>query len=395
MDLAQSLHFLSLTLAEFAAERKSHPQALRDEYRDTMRLATNLTLPEISRSTYDPADGTTKFCLPVGPLPEAGRPQLETESVIIPMISYRGTNWYTLCLSSQVGCRMGCAFCETARMGLLHNLTAGEIVRQRLVARQIRLAAPQPAPQPDLPPLKSPPTHRNRRASPAALNAKHSYFSDGIQNIVFMGMGEPLDNFDNLTQAIRVLTEPRGLNFPHQQICVSTVGRIDGLRKLAALNWPTLRIAISLNAGNDKLRNELMPINRSMPLADLKRTLLEYPLSPRGRYLIEYVLIKGVNDSVADARQVAAFCDGLRCVVNLIPYNPQRYATFESPTHESLLAFMAELKSHHIFTKRRIPHGRDLMGACGQLGNPHLQRHPAPTSTGPENSPAAAPSREG
>jgi 23S rRNA (adenine2503-C2)-methyltransferase len=374
MDIQQSLHFLSLTLAEFAAERGQHPQSLRDEYRDAMRLGTGLTLPDISRQTYDPADGTTKFCLPVGPLPETGRPQLETESVIIPMLSYRGTNWYTLCLSSQVGCRMGCTFCETARMGLLHNLTPGEIVRQRLAARQLRLAAPAPAPNPNLPPLKSPPKHRNRRASPAALNANHSYFSDGIQNLVFMGMGEPLDNFDNLAQAIRVLSEPRGMNFPLQQICVSTVGRIDGIRKLAALHWPTLRLAISLNAAHDQLRNDLMPINKGMPLADLKRTLLDYPLSPRGRFLIEYVLIKGVNDSLADARAVAAFCEGLRCIVNLIPYNPQRYATFETPAHETLLAFMAELKSHHIFTKRRIPHGRDLMGACGQLGNPTIRR---------------------
>jgi 23S rRNA (adenine2503-C2)-methyltransferase len=296
-------------------------------------------------------------------------PVLETESVIIPMISYRGSNWYTLCISSQVGCRMGCTFCETASMGLLHNLTAGEIVRQRLAALQIRTAqeaaanAAGPATPFQLPPSA------NRRSRPTARHANHSYFSDGIQNIVFMGMGEPLDNFDNLVQAIRVLSEPRGMNFPHQQICVSTVGRIDGLRRLAKLNWSNLRIAISLNAANDKLRNDLMPINKGMPLADLKRTLLEYPLSARGRYLIEYVLIKGVNDSASDAEAVAAFCGDLRCIVNVIPYNPQRFASFETPSDETILAFMGVLKSHRVFVKRRITHGRDLMGACGQLGN--------------------------
>jgi 23S rRNA (adenine2503-C2)-methyltransferase len=209
---------------------------------------------------------------------------------------------------------------------------------------------------------------------PVSRGTDNAYFVDGIQNIVFMGMGEPLDNFENLVQAIRVLSEPRGMNFPLQQICVSTVGRIDGLRKLAALNWPNLRLAISLNAAHDKLRDALMPINKAMPLADLKRALLEYPLSPRGRFLIEYVLIKGVNDSLADARAVADFVTGLRCIVNLIPYNPQRYASFETPSHETLLAFMAELKSRRVFVKRRIPHGRDLMGACGQLGNPGVPR---------------------
>ena len=379
MDPAESLNFLGLTLAEFAAQRGRHHQSLRDEYRSAMRLGTGLTLPPVCRRIDDPLDGTTKFCLPCG-----SNAALETESVIIPMTSYRGSNWYTLCVSSQVGCRMGCTFCETASMGLLHNLTAGEIVRQRLAAHMIRTEVEglRTEGEEAKMPFQLPPS-RNRRSRPNARNANHSYFSDGIQNIVFMGMGEPLDNFDNLVQAIRVLAEPRGMNFPHQQICVSTVGRIDGLRRLAQLNWINLRLAISLNAANDRLRDQLMPINKGMPLADLKRTLLEYPLGPRSRYLIEYVLIKGVNDSLADADAVAAFCKDLRCIVNLIPYNPQRHAAFETPSHDTMLAFMAQLKSHRIFVKRRIPHGRDLMGACGQLGNPEIRRRKTATSTEP------------
>ncbi len=273
------------------------------------------------------------------------------------MTSYRSTNWHTLCISSQVGCRMGCTFCETGRMGLIQNLTAGEIVRQRLVARLLRKAD----------------GHMDNMEIKGRLTP-HSYFADGVQNIVFMGMGEPLDNFDNVTQAIRVFSEPQGMNFPLSQITVSTVGRIDGLRKLGALGWPNLRIAISLNAASDQLRDELMPVNKGMPLADLKRALLEYPMAPRGRYLIEYVLIKGVNDSSADARAVADFCAGLRCIVNVIPYNPQRYAAFETPSDETIVAFMQQLKSHGIFVKRRITHGRSLMGACGQLGNPEIRR---------------------
>jgi len=349
LNADDSVHALGLTLAAYAAWRGKHPQALRDAYRALMRRGEGITLPEISRRTDDPFDGTTKFCLPAGTY--ADKP-LETESVIIPMTSFGGSRWFTLCVSSQVGCRMGCTFCETGRMGLLKNLSAGEIVRQRLVAMKVREQA----------------------GAAAASPGGQPYFADGIQNIVFMGMGEPLDNFDNVTQAIRVLTEPLGMNFPFAQITVSTVGRVDGLRKLAALNWPNLRIAISLNAAHDKLRDELMPVNRGMPLAELKRALVEYPLAPRGRFLIEYVMIKGVNDSAQDVDAVAAFCAGLPCIVNLIPYNPQRFATFETPAEETILAFLRQLKERGIFVKRRVTHGRDLMGACGQLGNPELRR---------------------
>jgi 23S rRNA (adenine2503-C2)-methyltransferase len=197
-----------------------------------------------------------------------------------------------------------------------------------------------------------------------------------VQNLVFMGMGEPLDNFEHVTQAIRVFAEPAGMDFPHTQITVSTVGRIDGLRKLAALRWTNLRIAISLNAAQDRLRDELMPINKGMPLAELQRALLEYPLAKKGRFLIEYVLIKGVNDSLADADAVAAWCQPLPCIVNLIPYNPQRYASFETPGEETISAFLFRLKEQGIFVKRRITHGRELMGACGQLGNPEIKRRP-------------------
>jgi 23S rRNA (adenine2503-C2)-methyltransferase len=138
--------------------------------------------------------------------------------------------------------------------------------------------------------------------------------------------------------------------------------------------WRNLRIAISLNAARDELRDELMPVNRAMPLAELKRVLLAYPLAPKGRFLIEYVLIKDVNDSPADAAAVAEFCGGLPCIVNLIPYNPQRFASFETPTEERVLSFMADLKSRGLFVKRRVTHGREMMGACGQLGNPEVRR---------------------
>jgi 23S rRNA (adenine2503-C2)-methyltransferase len=314
-----------------------------------MRTDTGAVLPKITRREQQ--DGVLKFCLALHD--SAGDSPLESESVIIPMRNYHGASWHTLCVSSQVGCRMGCTFCETGRMGLLRNLSAAEIVSQFVVARGLMAAR-------GLVPSKP-----------------YRYFLGGIHNIVFMGMGEPLDNFEAVVQAIRVLSEPNGIAFPHVQITLSTVGRLDGLRKLAALSWPNLRLAISLNAPNDRLRNQLMPINKGMPLAALHRTLLEFPVARRGLFLIEYVLIKDVNDSLEHARETAAWCRGLRCVVNLIPYNPQRDAAYETPDEATISRFMAELRRQHIFVKRRLTHGRDLMGACGQLGNAAL-RQPLP-----------------
>jgi len=336
----------SQTLREFAAVNRTSVQAARAAYCHTMRTAAGLALPSIVRREQQ--DAVLKFCLEVQGT--AGLSPFETESVIIPMNSYRGSSWHTLCISSRVGCRMGCTFCETARMGLLRNLSAAEIVSQFLVARELMA---------------------ERGLAPSK---PYRYFLSGIQNIVFMGMGEPLDNFEEVTQAIRVLTEPNGIAFPHAQITLSTAGRIDGLRRLAALNWPNLRLAISLNAPNDALRNQLMPLNKGMPLAELHRALMAYPLARRGLFLIEYVLIKDVNDSPEHARETAAWCRDLRCVVNLIPYNPQRDATYETPDEAVTFRFLTELRRNGIFVKRRLTHGRDLMGACGQLGNPGLRK---------------------
>jgi 23S rRNA (adenine2503-C2)-methyltransferase len=334
-----------LTLQEFAVRRGTSPAAARDVYRAAMRSPGAISVPRIARR--EERDGVLKFCLAVPGMVDLR--WLETESVIIPMHSYRGSRWYTLCVSSQVGCRMGCTFCETARMGLVRSLSAAEIVSQFLVARDLMLERGAPAARP------------------------YRYFLSGIQNVVFMGMGEPLDNLDQVVQAIRVLSEPNGINFPHAQITVSTVGRIDGLRRLGQLNWPNLRLAISLNAPDDALRDQLMPVNKAMPLAALRRALLEYPLARKGRLMIEYVLIEGVNDTLAHARAVADWCRDLPCVVNLIPYNPQREAAYAAPDDDGIVRFAAELRRHQTFVKRRLTKGRDLLGACGQLGNPALR----------------------
>jgi 23S rRNA (adenine2503-C2)-methyltransferase len=259
---------------------------------------------------------------------------LETESVVIPMQHKRGLT-HTLCVSSQVGCAMGCGFCETAQMGLIRSLTVGEIVDQWVAA-----------------------TH--------ALGAT-------ITNMVFMGMGEPLDNLDAVLGAIEVLTDHDGPSVAMSRISVSTVGRLDGLARLrervAQRGWKRLNLAVSINAPNDEIRSRIMPINRSMPLADLVAAMRDWPMRPGGAICAEYVLIPGVNDADAHADELAALLKDVRCCVNVIPYNPRRNSPWEAPTEESVWRFLRRLEANGQFCKRRVTKGRTSMAACGQLGN--------------------------
>lgn len=258
---------------------------------------------------------------------------LEIETVIIPM--WRGASrWTSLCVSSQVGCAMGCTFCETAQLGLLTSLPAEQIVGQIVAARK--------------------------------------YFEADVRNVVFMGMGEPFDNFDEVIQAIRVMCDPMGLSLGKSHITISTVGRTDGIRKLAALNWRRLNLAVSLNAPNDAIRSQIMPINRAEPMADLREALLAYPLRSCQFFMIEYVLIPGVNDAVEHARELAAYCKPLKCCVNVIPYNPRINSPWPAPSEEAIEEFLSVLQEQGQFCKRRITKGRQHMAACGQLGNRSL-----------------------
>lgn len=268
---------------------------------------------------------------------------LETESVIIPM-GQGDRNWFSLCISSQVGCRMGCTFCETARLGLVRNLTAAEIVGQMLAARRV--------------------------------------FGVEIKKIVFMGMGEPFDNFDEVIQAVRVLTDPIGLSLSKRSITISTVGRIDGIRKLAATGWKYLQLAVSLNAPNDEIRSQIMPLNRADNMSILREAMLDYPLRRNTFIMIEYVLIPGVNDLPDHARELADYLRDVKCCVNVIPYNPRRESPWPAPNEEAIALFLQTLRDAGQFCKRRITRGRDLMAACGQLGNPALSRKkPLPALT--------------
>lgn len=247
------------------------------------------------------------------------------ESVIIPMADRT-----TLCISCQVGCRMGCRFCETGRMGLRRNLTAGEIVGQVYLARSL-LGYP-------------------------------------VGNVVFMGMGEPLDNFGPVRQAFRTLTDDHGFNLARRRITVSTAGLVDGIRRLANGADPPPQLAVSLNAPDDAIRSRIMPINRIHPMADVRRALLAYPLDPKGAIFVEYVLMGGVNDRPEHAEALAEFLKPLRVKVNLIPCNPRSDHPFRPPPPAAVERFRDRLLAHKIFVRKRAIKGQSVMAACGQLG---------------------------
>jgi 23S rRNA (adenine2503-C2)-methyltransferase len=225
---------------------------------------------------------------------------------------------------------MGCVFCETAKSGLIRSLTADEIVGQ-------------------------------------VYNARFRLGVD-VKNVVFMGMGEPFDNFEAVMQAIRVMNDPRGLDIAHRHITVSTVGLTDGIHRLGMMSWPKLNLAVSLNAPNDNLRSIIMPINHRIPMNDLKQALLHYPLRKKGSFLIAYVLFKDLNDTREDAFQLADFLHPLPVRLNLIPFNPGMDARFRAPSDEDIHRFAGWLAAKNIFVLKRWSKGRSLMAGCGQLG---------------------------
>jgi 23S rRNA (adenine2503-C2)-methyltransferase len=257
---------------------------------------------------------------------------LEIESVIIPMATH-----YTLCVSTQVGCKMGCRFCETARLGFLRNLSVEEIVGQLYTAK--------------------------------------FRFGVHVRNVVFMGMGEPLDNYDNVVQAIRVMEDQRGMDIPKRYVSISTSGRIDGIRKLAALNWPQLNLAVSLNASNDQIRSKIMPINNVYPMVKLREALLDFPMKKNGAIYIEYVLIKNLNDRREHARQLADYLKPLKVKVNVIPYNPHTNSFFETPDERDISRFLQWLVEEKIFVRKRSTKGQDILAGCGQLGKNPLSKN--------------------
>jgi len=252
----------------------------------------------------------------------------------------------TACISTQVGCAMGCAFCATGQGGLTRNLTAGEIVAQAIAfARQIRAAEIEQA------------QAEHRRA---ALDAHP------VSNVVLMGMGEPLANEQATWKAIETLTDERGYNLGARQITLSTVGLTPGIRRLTAAQRP-INLAISLHAPNDALRDQLAPVNRRFPLADLMAAVRDYVDVTHRRVTIEYALIDGVNDDPRLARELAALLAGLLCHVNLIPLNPTPGSPLQPSPRQRVDAFRAELEATGIPVTVRLRRGIDIEAGCGQL----------------------------
>lgn len=283
---------------------------------------TDFSLPTTVRENTDGKTG--KFLLTT-------QDALEIESVIIPMQS--GS---TQCISSQIGCRMGCSFCETGRMGLLRNLTVSEITGQVFTALHLRGVE--------------------------------------VRNVVFMGMGEPFDNYENVMQAVRVLTDPKGFGFGKRHITISTSGCADSIRRFTEESGEMPNLAVSISAPTDSQRNRLMPINRKHNLQELYTCMQEYNRKTGRQILIAYVLMKGVNDSLEDADNLACYLEGLNVKVNLIPYNPQSRDRYQPPDPGEVGSFTRRLREKNIYTLLRVTKGQEIMAACGQLGNLELRK---------------------
>ena len=238
---------------------------------------------------------------------------------------------FSACLSSQVGCNMGCSFCASGLLKKQRDLTAAEIVSQ-------------------------------------ALMIQRELDKDGqrLGNIVVMGTGEPFDNYDNVMKAMSVINDPLGIEIGARHISISTCGLVPGIRRFAKENLQ-YNLAISLHAPNNELRNELMPINRAYPLQELMSALREYCSLNNRRLTFEYLLLKGVNDSPKEANEIRDLLKGMNAYINLIPYNKVKEKEFETSSDENALRFYDLLKKNHVAVTLRQKKGDDIDAACGQL----------------------------
>jgi 23S rRNA (adenine2503-C2)-methyltransferase len=267
--------------------------------------------PEVTEVS---TDGTRKYLFRL----EDGQ---TVETVRIPMEGERST----LCISTQVGCAMQCAFCLTGTFGLVRNLSPAEIVNQVCAAAK----------------------------------------EGPVNNIVMMGMGEPLHNLDNVVKALQILYDDDGFGYGSRKVTLSTSGLVPEMLELG--RRIRVNLAVSLNATTDAVRNELMPVNRRYPLKDLMAACREFPLATRQRITFEYILIRDVNDTPADAKRLVRLLHGIKAKVNLIPYNEHEGSAFRAPRPESIEAFQTYLLSRDIVAIRRASKGQDISAACGQL----------------------------
>lgn len=286
----------------------------------TWRTRARLELPAVVDEQSEPGEhgATEKRLLQL----HDGR---TIESVSLPM----GHDRRSLCVSTQVGCARACTFCETGRLGLLRNLTAGEIVAQVTMQRRV----------------------------------------SSVDQIVFQGMGEPLDNLEGLLPAMRVLTDPSGLGLAHDRMTVCTVGHVPGIHALRELGWKRLGLSLSLNSADDARRAQLMPHSVRYSLREIQEALVAYRQRKNLALGVHWCLLPGINDTERDADQIAAFLEPLgRAFVHVIPFNPGTEPIARAPEEQEIAAFVSRLRDRGIAVRRRITKGRSVMAGCGQLG---------------------------
>ena len=295
--------------------------------RERLSREACITLPRILRR-FASVDGSIRYLFSIGgPNGDTTSKPAQIEAVFMPRDGRQ-----TICISTQAGCAVDCHFCLTAQLGLIRNLTAGEIVGQVLVALE-----------------------ENREALAPQTN------------VVLMGQGEPLLNYDATMAAVRILLDPKGLGLGPRHVTLSTSGIVPGIERLGKEKIrPSL--AISLNASSDAQRDALMPINRKYPLGVLLDACRKYPLRPREYFTFEYVLLGGVNDSPEDARRVVRLLAHIRAKVNLIPWNPGNLP-YRAPTEESIEKFQNILVEKCVPSFIRYSRGQDVFAACGQLAS--------------------------
>ncbi|AZZ37734.1 23S rRNA (adenine(2503)-C(2))-methyltransferase RlmN [Bdellovibrio sp. qaytius] len=298
---------------------------LSKDLRAELKNLITFKLPPVIKHLIS-VDGTQKFLFDVG----QGN---SIEAVVIP-----SDDRLTLCVSSEIGCNMACKFCFTGKQNLKRRLTADEIVGQFMVVQDSLAAEGQ-----------------GRKLS----------------NIVFMGMGEPLDNSDNVFKSIDVIHSPWGVNLSLKKITVSTSGLIPEMYKVAEAK---VRLAVSLNAYSDEVRSQVMPINKKYPLKDLLEECKRYYRATGEKITMEYVLLKGVTDQIDHARQLVKLLRDVPCKINLIPFNEHPGSDFERPSDEAVQAFHAETQKLGAQTLLRRTMGRDIFAACGQLTTKNIER---------------------
>lgn len=323
----QIYHWLYVKYLHSFDEMSNLPKDLKEELKEKFS-ASSLSLAKVEISQ----DGIKKYLFRT-------EDNLSFESVFIKMRDKKTDEdgriiegeKYTFCLSSQVGCKVGCAFCSTARGGFVRNLSAGEIVEQVVRLKEDNALAPE------------------KRV-----------------NIVYMGMGEPLDNFENVSKAIRIIAELNGLSISTRRQTISTSGIAPKIKKLGELDLG-VQLAISLHAVDDELRSKLIPMNKAYNIESVLQAVREFPVDARKRVMFEYLVIKGLNDDLKSAKALLKLLNGIRAKVNLILFNPHEESEFERPDYQDVKKFADFLISKGLLCTIRESKGIDISAACGQL----------------------------